>query len=113
MNSRAASETAPSATPFQLFTSSSRLGSTVGVEGRVGLRVSRRVRVEVAGSYLRPELSTAIANDFAVQVAMTNALALSVGYGVRYNSNPPAGSKNTDQLTTVNLVYNFNRPTTK
>ena len=55
--------------------------------------------------------NTAIANDFAVAVNMTQALALSVGYGVRYNSNPPAGTKSTDQLTTVNIVYSFNSPT--
>jgi putative salt-induced outer membrane protein len=57
--------------------------------------------------------NTSVANDFAVAVNMTDTLALSVGYGLRYNSNPPAGSKTTDQLTTVNLVYNFNSPTKK
>jgi putative salt-induced outer membrane protein len=57
-------------------------------------------------------LNTAVANDFAVAVNMTNALALSVGYGLRYNSNP-TGSKTTDQLTTINLVYAFNSPTRK
>ncbi len=57
--------------------------------------------------------NTAVANDFAVAVNMTDTLALSVGYGLRYNSNPPAGSKTTDQLTTVNLVYSFNSPTRK
>jgi putative salt-induced outer membrane protein len=57
--------------------------------------------------------NTSVANDFAVAVNMTNTLALSVGYGLRYNSAPPAGSKTTDQLTTVNLVYSFNSPTRK
>lgn len=57
--------------------------------------------------------NTAVANDFAVAVNMTDTLALSVGYGLRYNSSPPAGSKTTDQLTTVNLVYSFNSPTRK
>ena len=32
---------------------------------------------------------------------------LSVGYGIRHNSDPPAGAKKTDQLTTLNLVYNI------
>jgi putative salt-induced outer membrane protein len=58
-------------------------------------------------------LNTAVANDFAVAVNITNTLALSVGYGLRYNSNPPAGSKTTDKLTTVNLVYSFNSPIKK
>jgi putative salt-induced outer membrane protein len=54
--------------------------------------------------------NTAVANDFSIAVSMTDALALSVGYGVRYNSNPAPGTKSTDQLTTVNLVYSFNQP---
>jgi putative salt-induced outer membrane protein len=51
--------------------------------------------------------NTAVQNDIALQVSMTEALALSVGYGVRYNTEPPVGSKSTDQLTTVNLVYHI------
>lgn len=70
-------------------------------------RLTDKLLVQAGG------LNTAVANDFAVAVNMTNALALSVGYGLRYNSNPPAGSRTTDQLTTVNLVYSFNSPTRK
>ena len=51
--------------------------------------------------------NTSVQNDLALQVSMTDALALSIGYGVRYNTDPPAGSKKSDQLTTVNLVYNI------
>jgi putative salt-induced outer membrane protein len=57
--------------------------------------------------------NTAVANDFAVVVNINHSLALSLGYGVRYNSNPPLGTKTTDQLTTANLVYNFNSPVKK
>ena len=49
--------------------------------------------------------NTYVQNDLSLQVKMTQVLALAVGYGVRYNSNPPAGFENTDTLTTVNLVY--------
>jgi putative salt-induced outer membrane protein len=55
-------------------------------------------------------LNTAVSNDFAVAVNMTQALALSVGYGMRYNSAPPAGTKSTNQLFTINVVYAFNQP---
>jgi Protein of unknown function, DUF481 len=48
-----------------------------------------------------PRYRPAVANDFAVAVNMTQTLALSVGYGVRYNSAPPTGTKSTDQLTEV------------
>jgi putative salt-induced outer membrane protein len=51
--------------------------------------------------------NTLVTNDLALQVSMTDALALSVGYGVHYNTDPPAGSKKSDQLTTINLVYNI------
>lgn len=51
--------------------------------------------------------NTLTTNDIALQVAMSDVLALSVGYGIRHNSSPPAGAKKTDQLTTLNLVYNI------
>jgi putative salt-induced outer membrane protein len=51
--------------------------------------------------------NTAVQNDLALQVSMTDALALAVGYGIRYNSDPPPLSESTDTLITVNLVYNI------
>jgi putative salt-induced outer membrane protein len=51
--------------------------------------------------------NTAVQNDLALQVSMTKALALAVGYGVRYNSDPPPLAESTDTLMTVNLVYNI------
>ena len=49
--------------------------------------------------------NTSAGNDFAVHVAMSDRLALSVGYGVRYNTDPAPGTKKLDQLTTANIVY--------
>ncbi|MEJ0086381.1 MAG: DUF481 domain-containing protein [Pseudomonadota bacterium] len=51
--------------------------------------------------------NTAVQNDLAVQVSMTDALALAVGYAIRYNSNPPPLAESTDTLVTINLVYNI------
>jgi putative salt-induced outer membrane protein len=51
--------------------------------------------------------NTAVQNDLALSVSMTKTLALAVGFGVRYNSDPPPLSESTDTLTTVNLVYNI------
>jgi len=48
---------------------------------------------------------TAATNDIAVAVSISNRLALSVGYGVRYNTKPAAGVKKLDQVTTANVVY--------
>lgn len=49
--------------------------------------------------------NTFVQNDIALQVKMTDVLALAVGYSVRHNTDPPAGFEKTDTLTTVNLVY--------
>ncbi|HEU4603817.1 MAG TPA: DUF481 domain-containing protein [Steroidobacteraceae bacterium] len=44
-------------------------------------------------------------NDLSFQVQIFGSLALAVGVSVRYNTNPPPGFRNTDTLTTLNLVY--------
>lgn len=46
-------------------------------------------------------------NLFGLQVAMGKGLAMKAGLETRYNSRVDAGVATTDQLTTVNLVYNF------
>jgi putative salt-induced outer membrane protein len=51
--------------------------------------------------------NTAVQNDVSLAVSMTDALALAVGFGVRYNTDPAPLSEDTDLLTTVNLVYNI------
>lgn len=49
--------------------------------------------------------NTFVQNDIALQVKMTDLLALAVGYSVRHNTDPPVGFEKTDTLTTINLVY--------
>jgi len=51
--------------------------------------------------------NTLLTNFVGVEVKMTTVLALAVGLDARYNSKPPAPLKQTDTLTTVNLVYSF------
>jgi putative salt-induced outer membrane protein len=51
--------------------------------------------------------NTSLANDIALEVNMTSTLALAVGFGIRYNSDPPPLAESTDTLTTINLVYNI------
>jgi putative salt-induced outer membrane protein len=51
--------------------------------------------------------NTAVQDDISLQVSMTDTLALAVGFGVRYNTDPPPLSEDTDLLTTINLVYNI------
>jgi putative salt-induced outer membrane protein len=57
-----------------------------------------RLRVESGSS------NTFASNELALQVKMSDRLALSVGVAVRHNTDPPAGLKQTDTLTTLNLV---------
>jgi putative salt-induced outer membrane protein len=49
--------------------------------------------------------NTFVQNDIALQVKVTDVLALAVGYAVRHNTDPPVGFEKTDTLTTINLVY--------
>jgi len=51
--------------------------------------------------------NTYLQNDAGLAVSMTRKLALKVGFQVRHNSDVQPGTKNTDTLTTTNLVYSF------
>ncbi|MBK7115383.1 MAG: DUF481 domain-containing protein [Proteobacteria bacterium] len=44
-------------------------------------------------------------NEIGLAVKMSDRLALSLAYAVRHNTDPPAGFKKTDTLSTLNLVY--------
>jgi hypothetical protein len=59
-----ADETGNDGEPFSLFNSKSDLQSVVGLEGRFAVRVSRRMQLEVSGSYGRARLRTRITDDF-------------------------------------------------
>jgi putative salt-induced outer membrane protein len=49
--------------------------------------------------------SNFLQDELALAVKVSDRLALSLGYAVRHNTDPPAGFKKTDTLSTVNLVY--------
>jgi putative salt-induced outer membrane protein len=51
--------------------------------------------------------NTMLHDEIALTVKMTDKLALSVGYGITNNSNPPATIKKLDTVATVNLVFSF------
>lgn len=53
------------------------------------------------------EDNTFAQNDFGVAVSITETLALKAGLQARYNSETSPGTKSTDLLTTINLVYAF------
>ena len=49
--------------PFQLFTTTSRIGGSLPLEARLGWRLSPRYTLEIRGAWARPELQTSIAAD--------------------------------------------------
>lgn len=51
--------------------------------------------------------NTYIADDIGLQVQMSKALALKAGYQIHHNTDVFEGTKKTDTLTTVNVVYGF------
>lgn len=51
--------------------------------------------------------NTFTSNNLGLQVQMTDALALKAGFEVRHNTDVLPGTKRTDTLTTVNVVYGF------
>jgi putative salt-induced outer membrane protein len=51
--------------------------------------------------------NTLAQDQLQLAVKMTTKLALTVGYSIIDNSNPPAPLKKVDNLTTVNLQYSF------
>lgn len=52
--------------------------------------------------------NTFIENDAALVVSMNDKFALKAGVLVRHNTDPAPGSDETDTITTINLLYNFN-----
>ncbi len=51
--------------------------------------------------------NTFVENDAAVAVAINDRFALKFGVAVRHNTDAPAGTDETDTVTSANLVYNF------
>jgi len=52
--------------------------------------------------------NTYVENDAALVVSMNDKFALKAGVLVRHNTDPAEGSDETDTITTINLLYNFN-----
>ncbi|SRR5690606_30210772 len=51
--------------------------------------------------------NTYVVSGVGVKVKINSRLALRVAYTVKHNTDVPAGTKNTDTLTSVGLNYNF------
>jgi putative salt-induced outer membrane protein len=51
--------------------------------------------------------NTLLNDDLALTIKMSDKLALSVGYGIKENTKPPAPLKKLDSVESVNLVFGF------
>jgi putative salt-induced outer membrane protein len=78
---------------------------TLGVSLEQKLTDSTKIvdKLQLAGG----GLNTGIANDFSLLIAMNAALAVNLGWSIRYNTNPAPGATGDNQSVFVNLVYNF------
>ena len=63
LGSRNANETTGSGSPFTLFSSSTELASSTGIEVRIGIRVLPRLDAEAVGSYATPSLVITTSGD--------------------------------------------------
>ncbi len=53
--------------------------------------------------------NTYVESDTALLVAMNEAFSLKAGVLIRHNTDPAEGADETDTITSINLVYNFNQ----
>nr|WP_199047293.1 DUF481 domain-containing protein [Dyella sp. ASV24] len=75
------------------------VGYTFRINDRVSLGDSLLIEAGSGYDYYQ--------NDLDLTVNMTEKLALSVGWQVRYNSNAQNGTRPTDSVLTTNVVYSF------
>jgi putative salt-induced outer membrane protein len=86
-------------------------GAVIGTAGidyahifNASTKITNKVLVESGSG------NTSLENDLAVVVSMSKKLALSAGFTIQENTEPPVGLKKVNTLTTLNLVYAFNQP---
>jgi hypothetical protein len=78
LGSANANLTAPDGSPFVQFSTSNDTGPSVGSELRVSVRVTRRLRAEVSGSWSRADLRSRICADFEGVSPVISTLRISV-----------------------------------
>jgi putative salt-induced outer membrane protein len=81
----------------------SAVTGVAGVEFKHQLTATTTLFDKFAGEFTAD--NNFLQNEIGVAVKMTDRVALSLAYALRHNTDPPAGFKKTDRLTTVNLVY--------
>lgn len=77
------------------------------VSGAINFEHALTANTKILDKFLVEAASdnTFMQNNLALQVSMSDRLALSVGYELRENTSPPPEQHRLDSLTTLNLVY--------
>ena len=76
LGSSQANETTAAGTKTPLFSTSSDLASAAGIDGRIGVRLTRSLAAEAEASYLKPQLRIAISGDTEGALALTATEAI-------------------------------------
>ena len=71
LGSSKANETVAAGTTTPLFSTSSDLAGATGIDGRIGVRLTRSLVAEAEASYLKPQLRIAISGDTEGAPALT------------------------------------------
>lgn len=79
--------------------------ATATVKGMYAFNASTKVTDVVYAE--SGSANTLLQNDLGLQVNMSKALAITIGYEFRHNTSPPMGLVKTDTLVTFNLTYAF------
>src|SRR3954469_2411764 len=87
LGTKAATETTAAGSAATLFNTSSELAGAGGLDGRVGVRLTRSLMGEAEASYVKPALRVAISGDTEGAAALTVTETLeqfTIGGGVRW-----------------------------
>ena len=108
MGTQAANETQANGSPRALFSSATELASAPGIEARAGLRITRRLEAEAAGSYTSPTLrvtTSADAESAAGITATERVQQFSIGGAAVWYVREPASGARTFPFATVGAGY--------
>lgn len=88
-----------------------RTVDSFSIIGRSDLRhaVNDGVTLTNDSSGVWAETSTQFRNESALTAALTDALSARVSFEVRYDTDPPIGTKSTDTVTRFSIVYGFGK----
>jgi hypothetical protein len=103
-----ANETTGAGGTLAFFSTSTELASAPGLEGRVGVKLSRAFEAEVAGSYATPQLRTQVSNDFesAAPVTATEVIQqFTIGVGVVWYVRPARSASRLAPFATAGAGY--------